>query len=622
MKYRNAPRKTAKGKSLLLTFLLLLSIPVFVYGVLQDSNFDIRNMAFEDVEVSEETPCVISFPNVNPYSLEVDKTVRVQVDALSTTLGVKALSIQDENQNKLLQKTYAKPELQVTETFSFTPEEVKGYELTGLMVDVNEKTYTCIVSSPYDIKGIRAISNNSKPMFSSTAKESKPSQSIVTSDTYEYTLTATDPDGDTINYFFSFTPGTTWLKPTIIEDGSNGKLTLKFKGSTTNPASYLANVFIHDGYSKHLASQSWVISVSPKDNDNPAVRILEPIQSIEIREDRNIRVSWDATDQNHIVRYELYLSPNPANESTWIEIDKNIAYNQTSYSLDINNIEDGTYRIIVKAIDNQTPAAVGIDISEEIVIATGTEKTEDEIDDKVELPQPQIINVSPTSTDEIKNRRPTIKASLIAAQGETVDEDSIVVKLDDIDITNSVNFNRISDSEYTVIYLPEENISEGLHKVEITLKDSSGTEAIKDWTFTILSDDENDGNLNIFGYSIPTRTAIIIGGGLALIALAIIIPIIIFAVWKDQSDETPVENPTLPPTLPTEDSIPLDTTPNNINNLVTQAPPPVPVEETPPVQPAPPPEPKDDLDLIYSQIKELEGEDSKQTDSTPPEPIL
>ena len=54
-----------------LTFLLLLSIPIFVFGLLEDRNFDIRNRAFEEIEVSEKNPCVITFPNVNPYSLEV-----------------------------------------------------------------------------------------------------------------------------------------------------------------------------------------------------------------------------------------------------------------------------------------------------------------------------------------------------------------------------------------------------------------------------------------------------------------------------------------------------------------------------------------------------------------------
>ncbi|OGC36972.1 hypothetical protein A2436_01850 [candidate division WS6 bacterium RIFOXYC1_FULL_33_9] len=211
MKLRNAPRKRKSGKSLLLTFLLLFSLPVFVFGLLQDKSFDWRNLAFDDIKVSEENPCIITFPNVNPYSLEINKSVRIQVDALSEILGIKSVNIQDSIGTTLLTKTYDDNPKKITESFLFTPMVAKAYNLTGSITDTGEQTFECVISSPYDVQGVRAIASNSKPIFTTLPKSSIPSQNIQTGITYEYTIVAEDSDKDTINYAYSFTPGATWL---------------------------------------------------------------------------------------------------------------------------------------------------------------------------------------------------------------------------------------------------------------------------------------------------------------------------------------------------------------------------------------------------------------------------
>lgn len=606
MNRSNAPTKNRKRKSILLSFLLLLSIPVFVYGLLQDRNFDIRNRAFEDIEVSDRNPCVISFPNVNPYSLEIDSTFRVQVDALSTTLGIQALSIKDENGNDLLSKSYDSMPKSISESFLFTPQEAKAYEIKGIMIDLNKKSYECVISSPYDVNGIRAVSSNSRPIFTTLPKDSKPSQSIKTGDTYEYTLVAEDIDKDTINYSYSFTKDADWLKPTVIEDGGNGKLTIKFRGSTKEAASYLANIFIHDGYSDHLTSQSWVISVSPEENDNPQVKIIEPLQRLNITEEDTLKVSWDAQDDNHIVRFEIYVSQNPTNENTWISIDKEVPYNITSYNIDTNQLKDGTYRVIVKAVDNQKPEAVGMDISEEIIISKGQQEGK-EPDDLVVIDKPQVVNFSPTSTDTVENSKTAIKASLIASESYDISEESINVLLDGSDITEEIKINKISTSEYTVIYLPENSLTEGVHKVEIKFTDTSNQEVSKSWTFTISPKEGDPDSFEIFGYYINKRVALIIAGGIALVVLAILTPVIIFAVWKDNSEGKNEKKPTLPPTLPTDkEQMPIYTKPEEspVEKLVTKN------DSISAPQPTEIPEPSADLNILLEQIESKEKEDS------------
>ena len=613
-----------KNKEIFLTFLLLLTLPVFVFSIIENRSFDPRNKAFEEIMLSKFNPCIITFPNVNPYTIEVDKTVRIQVDAISDSSSIKEINITDGKGGTLFNKKYdATINTRVTESFAYTPKFEGAYNLTGTLVDMVGNSFACVISSPYNIQGVKAIASNSKPNFTTTPKVSKPSQSINVGDTYEYTLEAQDIDKDTINYAFSFTKGETWLKATVINEGGNGQLSIKFRGTPKKAGSYLANVFIHDGYSMHLSSQSWVISVSPQGNDNPVITIIDPVSDTKITEDSKVVVSWETVDSNPILRYEIYITSNPANESAWQPIDTKIPPTQNTYTVDFAGVENGAYRIIVRAIDNQDPAGVGIDVSKEIVI---TKKQEEGPDDQPQLPQPQIINFSPTSSDELSNTVPTIKASLLASQNNSIEESSIVFKIDDIDKSKEIKINKISDTEYTLIYIPQAPFDDGLHKVSVYFKDSNGEDVSKDWTFTISGAQQGDA-FKILGLEIPKRTAYIVLGGIALILLAILIPTVISSIWKDSSKETSAENTILPESIP-------PTTPSDIppvsqsENITFEAPepeiPPV-LQQTPQPSPQPiestaqseeskqsfnAPEPGEELSSLYEEIKKLE-EDGK-----------
>jgi hypothetical protein len=103
---------------------------------------------------------------------------------------------------------------------------------------------------------------------------------------------------------------------------------------------------------------------------------------------------------------------------------------------------------------------------------------------------------------------------------------------------------------------------------------------------------------------------------------------IIFAIWKDDSEESADKNPTLPPSIPaseeSEQLPPLDQS-NDVQTLVTesfQAPLPtqptqqeaIPTEDVSPAIP----EPEDDLSILLTQIDAVKEEDK----DNPPEPIL
>ncbi|MCD4811119.1 hypothetical protein K8R14_00725 [bacterium] len=618
---KNYAPQPAKKNFLILSLFLVLCLPMIVWQIVNE-NFDIRNLAFEQIEVSEENPCVISFPNVNPYTIEVDTTVRMQVEGIAQGNGITSILITDSTGEEIFSKTYDEEENEIAETFEFTPTTSRAYEMIGTLSE-GDYSSACVISSPYDVKGIRVVANNSAPEFTSSPIDSIPSQDINTDTTYEYTMTATDPEGDMINYVFSFTPNEDWMKYTVINDGSNGNLKIQFKGSTSEPASYLANVFIHDGYSKHLRSQSWIVSVNPAENDVPQVTILSPWEALTIAQGKTLTIKWAASDQNAITHYELYLAKSLQDESKWQSIDKNIAYNIEEYSIDTKNISGGIYKAIIKATDNQDPVLTGQGISQTINIV-GEEF--DIPDDSVTLPEPQIINVSPTSEDNITNTLVTIRASLLSSQDTTINEDSILIKVDNKDVTSQIKFNKISDSEYTLIFQTENEFSTGLHKVEISFTDSENLEANKNWTFTIEGEETDPDKFYFFGYGITKSIVYVVGGGLLLLFLALAIPLILVRVWKDDESTSEIDDTLTPPThTNTVESIvnknQIIDNEHTFSKLQTTIPP----EATTTPQRTLQPQPKtgnteDDLKILYEKI----GEEKTPSpdNNTPPEPIL
>lgn len=539
----HALKKSKQGVIVKLSFILLFSIPLIVLGLSSKESFDTRRRAFEDLKVSELNPCIISLPNVNPYSLEVGKTVRVSVDAKLTNDGISGLQITDSTGASIYKESFSENPNEIATTFEFTPKTSGVVDILGILTKESGKSVGCKISSPYDVKGLRAISNNSSPEFTSSPSSSQPSQDIKVGQSYEYTLTAVDADKDRINYSYSFTPRAEWLKEVVLEDGSNGSLKIKFKGTPNKPASYLAYVLIHDGYSSHVHTQSWIISAGQNENDIPKIKIVEPTIGLRINQGETFKTSWQATDLNHISRYNIFMTTNPSDESKWVSVEKNLPYNTDRYNITTQNLKPGTYNLVIQATDNQTPAKTGFGVSPEIVISKvgGTSSNDDKqgkVDDQVFISQPQVTNMSPSSTDKITYFKPTVKATIVASDNEKINQESILFKIDNKDVSKSVKINRISDKEFTILYQPSENLSGGEHKIELSFSDTAKKSASKSWTFEITDENstKKSGNVDIFGYLIPQKTVIIIVVGVAILSLAILAPFIISSIWKSEKD--------------------------------------------------------------------------------------
>lgn len=523
-------KKSKKSFLLIVSLFFFLSLPLVSYTLLE-RNLDTRSKAFDRLELSDKNPCIISLPNVNPYTLEVGKSVRIQVDAKFTNSGIQKLNITDSTGDEIYSEEFPNVPLQIGTSFTFTPNKSGTIDLLGTIEKTGGGSAACKISSPYDIKGLRAIANNASPEFTSQPKSSKPGQDIKTGVQYEYNLTAEDADKDRINYFYSFTPRADWLKAVIIKDGSSGELSVTFRGTTDKPASYLAHVVIHDGYSMHVRTQSWVISVSPAENDMPILRIIDPLSSIRVDSGENFDTSWSVSDLNHVSKFQLYMAKNPSDEGSWVKVGSDLEYNVSKTEVETKGLPSGAYKLVIKATDNQTPPKSGIGVSPEIIISKLSDKDKGS-DDEIILPEAQVINMSPDSKDLISNSRVTIKGTIIASEDANINEGSIVFKIDDKNVTKEIKINKISEREFTLIYQPSEDLKDGIHKAEISFSDTKDKEGSKSWEFTINSNtDDNSEVYVIFGKEISKRTMLIIGMGFLLIILAICVPLLISLIW-------------------------------------------------------------------------------------------
>jgi hypothetical protein len=131
-------------------------------------------------------------------------------------------------------------------------------------------------------------------------------------------------------------------------------------------------------------------------------------------------------------------------------------------------------------------------------------------------------------------------------------------KLDNVDYSDQIKINRISDEEYTIIYQPQQDLEAGLHKAEVIFTDSRESDINKSWDFTIQAlETEDDSTYNIFGYEIGRNVVRVIAVGVVTVILAIVAPFIIFSIWKGdktKDDSTIYANSKLPPSIPTDNT--------------------------------------------------------------------
>ncbi len=424
---------------------------------------------------------------------------------------------------------------------TFSLEELGNYTITAQVTDKSGQRTTCSMPDQNQINVVIPGDNGSPYFTTDPYTQSTPSTNITVGDNYSYTFEATDDESDIIDYFIINETG--WLNFTLNEN-TPGHISGTLSGIPTASGSYTAVVALNDGQHNHYTTQIWVINVNSAENDTPVVTVTSPTQGQTYTQGQNMTIAWSASDMNQIVQYDVYLSANPSNESTWLPISTGLGYNYGSYVWPVNVATPGTYFIVVTATDNQNPAARGIGISGAFVVNQGQVSPTPEPEPGTTIPEdyPQITDIKPINKSTITETKPIISATLKASTNSKIDGTTVKITLDDKDITSSADIRGNDSAEGSILYTPDMPLAEGGHKVSVSFEDSSDKVAQKTWTFTIGTTDQQQPSttsdtFRILGFEIPRRTALIIAIGLVLILLGLIIPWLFYAAWKRSQDE-------------------------------------------------------------------------------------
>lgn len=463
-----------------------------------------------------------------------------------------------DNKNNVIINKDSSPSL------SFILDETGPYSIKAEMTDTAGQTVECVEEERRDIFIVIPGDNGAPEFTSDPYEESTPGTSLLVGHQYSYTVEADDPNGDNIDYFIINETG--WLNFTINKN-KDGKFTGTFSGTPDQPGSYTVVIALNDGFHNHYSTQIWVINVDSPTNDTPVVKVVQPESGASASTNETVLIRWEATDNNLIESFDIFLATDPANESTLHPLATNIGYNYDSYIWNTNSTAPGRYYIVVRATDNQSPPATGQGISEIFTVTSSTtqippddddpnDDIPDDNDSNIPESYPQIKNLRPSDKSKIKDLKPLISADLSASNDNTIIKGSTEMKIDNKNVTESIEIRGEEKKEGTILYTPDEPMTEGSHKVTVSFRDSADQVARKTWTFTIETETTDDSTepdddvVSIFGFKIPKRIALIFGIGLLLLILTVSIPWLFYAIWKrsvDNDDTDFYVSPEYPP---------------------------------------------------------------------------
>jgi len=369
----------------------------------------------------------------------------------------------------------------------------------------------------YSVCDLRPLSLVEKLNQNPVITSNVPNTLFLVGQTFGYYVQATDPDGDTLTYYLTTAPSFLQI------NSATGAITSK--GALTQVGSFVVVVQVRDG-NGGSASQQFTLKVEPEPTPKPSsIEIIFPAKDSVFRDDKDNSIEWIVSNISNISKITLFYS---TDGQKWTKIT-DLGAKTTSYIWDAANVETGDYfiRVLVTTSTGKTYE----DISEKFsLVSTKDEVVEDSA---------SIIEVSPEEDKEYEANDQVVKeisATFVPSQGASVDPTSLVVLLDDKEITESCE---ISDNKLSCQI--SNSLSEGKHKVYVEFTDSAEKKASKTWYFTIKAPGTGDADGDGTNVS---RTLLIILGICGLVFLLLFIPWLLFTLWRrrnESDDEVVVE---------------------------------------------------------------------------------
>lgn len=499
------------------------------------------------------SPTCTLYPPAQPDTIPAGFASALKLEASDTDGGIARAIVNLSNEKGIVEsKTWtaedAPQSLYINKNsmppLTFIAQDTGVYTYSTQVTDNDGATAECDIHGAPKINVVIPGENGSPVFKTDPYTQSSPGTSLNIGQSYTYTVEATDPESDAMDYFVLNNTG--WLTFTV-NSNKAGSFKGTFSGTPTAAGSYTAGIAFNDGAHNHYSTQLWVINVNYPENDIPVVKISLPPSGYTVENNQKMRIEWTATDHNLITSFNVYISTDPGNEATFVPLITGLSYNFNAYVWDVGATTPGHYYIVVRATDNQTPPATGTGISPSFGISVSTQETPKT--QPVVTSHPTITNLYPSDKSEISKSTPFISADFTASDNMVIKENSVVVKLDDNDVTEKSTIEGEKAHSGSFMYKPSQPIGPGTHKVSVMFEDSSGQTASKTWTFIIYKKDEgaDDGDaeddtkngemITIFGFKIPRRIAIIVGVGVVLLIIALLIPWFFYAAWRSSQSE-------------------------------------------------------------------------------------
>ncbi|GEM_PF-4537227 len=457
------------------------------------------------------------------------------------------------------------------------------YSIETIITGANEKTYNCNFKNPnaynilerifnlvlsYIIKPAGAADSivagsNVAPTFSTNPSSSTPSLSFTVGSNYRYILTAQDSNGDPLQYKVVTKP--TWATVSVTENNA-GRLSLQLIGTPSTGGSNMFSVSVNDGYG-HFITQTWIVNVNFSNNDIPIITISDPTKAIIRAQGQKVTLAWTASDRNQIVKYNLFYSKTPG--GTLTSLQSNIDYRTQSLLVDTASLSPGDYYFVLQATDNQNPAAVGQAITPLIKIVPRLNGTPSPTPVPTTPPVTTTPSLTPTTTptssitatpspsvtieptaapidvsiafiqpkegDKISSADFRIVARVEASPNEKLKSTDIKVLVDDQDISTKIKFSTEEGTTLSLTYEPATLLTVGNHSLKISAKDSAGKTGERSISFSVTAltiDETTEDTTDLFGFIIPNTVRNIIFIGIAILIVALILPLLLYASWR------------------------------------------------------------------------------------------
>lgn len=429
------------------------------------------------------------------------------------------------------------------------------------------------------------VATNDPPVFNSDPmKDSKPGISFVFGQAYSYRLEVRDPDNDPLFYKIVKVPG--WV--TVTRDTTKA-LVLNISGvpSEADAGSNLFSISVNDG-AGHFITQTWVINVDYADNDIPKVTISKPSKAISVRRGNNFEIIWDVEDRNQVISFDILYTKDPSSLSGKT-YKSGIGYRYRSYIVNTKNLNEGDYYFLVYAHDTFDPPAIGkartplvkviapppppptktptpkppktttptptttvtttpiTSITDTPAVTTPPVTTTPSViitDTPAPTPEQGDVDVqinSPLEGAKVIDSEFSANIRLVAGPDAQITSDKVQVFIDSQDVTAQCAFTTEKGKTITISYKSSVLLSVGAHTITVKAEDTSLRKGEKTVNFSIVESEEPV-LVDFLGFKIPKSLYTIIIIGLILIAVALILPIILYFTWK-RNDSITVSTP-------------------------------------------------------------------------------